>query len=351
MVPGRSTARTISQLGATTSRGPTSDRWSTRRPRDESRRGRVVDEIVDKAGLREDRFGDGKPVGEALGADGRRIHEEIPRPASRELFHGDHLHRLVERLRQGLRPLHVSAGDLDLRALSQQHVDDGPRGASRSDHKGRPISDPQTEGPQRKSETEHVRIVAFRPSVSDEHGVDRPKTFGIAVEFVEPFDNRLLVGNRDVQAPDPQSVCALEEGIQGIPLDVEWKIDSREVERGEGSLVDGRGKGVTDRMADDAQDDWRTTSKPLRSCEGQLPRDDAAAPRRVLDLLAAIVRKGPGHRSRDSGPDDDRAGLSRRAGPHEVHELNDGFDGCDGHGDLRDIANGRARFQGILHVG
>src|SRR5439155_341877 len=146
------------------------------RLRDESRRGRVVDEIVDKAGLREDRFGDGKPVGEPLGADRRRIHEEIPRPASRELFHGDHFHRLVERLRQGLRPLRVSAGDLDLRALSQQHVDDGPRGAPRSDHKGRPISDPQTEGPQRKSETEHFRIVAFRPSGSDEHGVDRPAT-------------------------------------------------------------------------------------------------------------------------------------------------------------------------------
>src|SRR5207237_5288253 len=108
-------------------------------------------------------------------------------------------------------------------------------GAYRSCHKGRRISGPQSEGPQRKWRTEHVRIVAFRPSVSDEHGVDRPKTFGIAVEFVEPFDNRLLVGKRDVQAPDPQSVRALEEGIQGVPLDVESTRDSRQVGRGEGN--------------------------------------------------------------------------------------------------------------------
>ena len=312
---------------------------------------RVVHEIVDKACLREDRFGHGNPIREPLGADGRRIHEQVPGSASCELFYGDDFHSLVESIRQGLRPLGVPAGDLDLGALSQQHIDDGSRGAARPDHESLPISDPQTKGTQRKAETEHVRVVTLRPSIPEHHRVDGPETFRIAVELVEPFGDRLLVGNRHVQAPEPQSVRTLEKGIQGIPLDVERKIDAREVQRGERGLVDGRGKGMTERMTDEAQDDRRPTPKPFRGGKRKLTRHDTGAPRCVLELLAAIVREGPCHRSWDSSPNDDRAGLSRRAGPHEVHELNDGFDACDGHGDLRDIANGRTRLHGILHVG
>src|SRR5207249_2065448 len=99
---------------------------------------------------------------------------------------------------------------------------------------------------------------------------------------------------------------------------VERQVHSGNVERAQRCFMDRGGEGVTERMADHAQDLRLPAAKARGSRERELTGRGRPSPGSVLDLLPHIFGEGPRDRAVDSGADENDTLLLLRLRPGQV---------------------------------
>src|SRR5256885_7748557 len=310
----------------------------------------IVDQVVHVPDLRKSGCGDRESVRKARGTERRRVHEELPWSAAGKRIEWNRVDGLVERLRQDFRSTDRPIRDLDFRSLPDQDADAGLRSSTRSDDENSTIPHAEPEGTEGESEPEDVRVVTLRPSVPDHDRVHRAETLRVAVEFVEFLDDRFFVWTRYVESADMMTVRGLQQGFQRIFVAVERQVDSGNVERAQRCFMDRGGEGMTERMADHAQDHRLTAAKARGSREGKLTGRGRPSPGGVLDLLPHIFGEGPRNHAVNSGADENDTLLLLRLCPGQVDELHRGIEVLHGGGHLRHIADRRAGLQRILDL-